>query len=104
MTTKLVNAIIKMNEFMRSRDFTTDKLVILAHDVGSAFNELQSHQKIPNDYKIPEVNPHCPECNGSGVKLYNYYCGEAQDKDDERYLNPDIREEPCQLCERSILA
>ncbi len=103
MTTKLVNAIIKMNEFMRSRDFTTDKLVILAHDVGSAFNELQSHQKIPNDYKIPEINPNCPECKGEGVILYNFW-GEATRKDDEQYLNPDIREEPCPQCERSILA
>jgi hypothetical protein len=53
--------------------------------------------------QIPEVNPDCTECNGEGVVFYNFW-GEATNKDDEDFLSPDVKEEPCSKCERSILA
>ena len=56
-----------------------------------------------DNLKIPEVNPHCPACKGAGVVLYNYW-GEAKYKDDDEYLDPDVREEPCPECEKAKLA
>ena len=53
--------------------------------------------------QIPEVNPDCTECNGEGVVFYNFW-GEATNKNDEDFLSPDVKEEPCSKCERSILA
>ena len=55
------------------------------------------------DHNIPEINPNCPECKGEGVVLYNFW-GEARFKDDEEYLDQEVREEPCPECEKRILA
>ena len=93
---KLYQAMNKLKDYLRDRNQTIPGVYSRISDVITEFDKVK-------DYNIPEVNPHCPECKGSGVKLYNYW-GEAQDKDDEQYLNPDIREEPCPQCERSILA
>jgi len=105
MNTRLKESIVKMKEFMRSRDYASDKLVLLVVDMIKIYDKIMDTQRINNELiaKIAEVNPHCPECKGAGVVLYNYW-GEAASKDDDEFLNPDVREEPCPKCEGAKLA
>jgi len=106
MNSQLKQSIIKMKEFMRSRDYASDKLVLLAVDLIKVYDEIIETQRINNQIismKIPEVDPHCPECKGEGVVLYNFL-GEAKFKDDEEYLDQEVREEPCPKCEEAKLA
>ena len=80
MNKKLKESIVKMKEFMRSREYASDKLVLLAMDLIKVYDEIIETQQINNEIismKIPEVNPHCTECKGAGVILYNFW-GEAK--------------------------
>jgi hypothetical protein len=47
------------------------------------------------EINIPEVNPHCTECKGEGVILY-----ETFGYDFEGNVAQDVHEEPCPKCER----
>jgi len=104
---KLERSILKIKEFMRSRKYTSDKLVLLAVDLVKVYDDMMKarnrNKELMDNLKIPEVNPHCPACKGAGVVLYNYW-GEAKYKDDDEYLDPDVREEPCPECEKAKLA
>ena len=41
----------------------------------------------------------CKVCKGAKVILYNF-TGNAKYKDDHKFLNPEVREEPCPECQR----
>ena len=105
MNHELKKSIIKIKQFMRSRDYASDKLVILVVDLIKVYDKMMDTQQSNNELiaKMAEVNPHCPECNGAGVVLYNFW-GEARFKDDEEYLDQEVREEPCPKCEEAKLA
>jgi hypothetical protein len=92
-----------MKEFMRSRDYASDRLVLLVVDLIKVYDQIIEDRRTNNLINIPEVNPHCSCCKGSGVVLYNFW-GEAKFKDDEEYLDQEVREEPCPKCEGAKLA
>ena len=73
----------EMAEFLRSRNFTSDKLVMIAYDL----------VKI---YESTKLQEECDFCKGSGVQLYNFW-GEYVDKDDGE--GTEVREEPCPKCQ-----
>ena len=92
----LYQAITRLKDYLRDRNQTMPGLYSRISDVITEWDKAENET-------IPEVNPNCPECNGEGVILYNF-SGYAKFKDDEDYLNPEVREEPCPKCERRILA
>tara|TARA_R110002167_G_scaffold101980_1_gene265016 strand:+ start:874 stop:1209 length:336 start_codon:yes stop_codon:yes gene_type:complete len=93
---KLYHIIQDIADYLRSRHQNTAGLYKLVSELVWEFNKIKEGNL--DDYKIPEANPSCPECKGEGVVLYNY-TGKAKRKDDDEYLNPEVREEPCPKCE-----
>ena len=46
-----------------------------------------------SDYGMPEVNPHCTKCNGSGVEYHTVWIYDLEGNKVE-----DIQEDPCSKC------
>ena len=93
---KLYQAITKLKDYLRDRNQTIPGVYSHISDVITEWDKAENET-------MPEVNPNCPECKGEGVILYNFW-GEATRKDDESFLDPEVKEEPCPKCERRILA
>jgi hypothetical protein len=57
-----------------------------------------------NAYDIEELQKaikltKCKVCKGTKVTFYNF-TGNAKYKDDDEFLNPEVREEPCPECQQ----
>lgn len=88
---KLYQAITRLKDYLRDRNQTMPGLYSRISDVITEWDKAENET-------IPEVNPNCPDCNGEGVILYNFW------QTEENRLGLVEKEEPCPKCERRILA
>ena len=79
----------ELQKFLRSKKYNHPELIKKVKEL------IKSYKEIKVSDQETTIDPNCPDCQGSGVTLYNFW-GEITDKDMD--TNPDVREEPCEKC------